>query len=309
MRETSNESSGYMHPEYAKSLSEFGQPKLLEQCNGSILVRKITDTVFYDAMGCYPLFSCEHWSKLANDLDELGDQIVSLAVVTDPFGDYQEAYLKRCFKDTVYAFKEHFVTDLEQPIKTIVSTHHRRNARKASKQVEVELCKNPVDHADDWSDLYANLRKRHGIDGMADFSRHALTQQLMVPGMVMFRAIHGGKTVGMLLWYVHEDVAYYHLAAYSGVGYELRASFALFWVAIEYFTKKNLRWLSLGAGAGISCSVDDGLTRFKSGWATGKRSAYFCGRIYDHSRYAELVRLKDITNTSYFPAYRAADLV
>ena len=32
-------------------------------------------------------------------------------------------------------------------------------------------------------------------------------------------------------------------------------------------------------------TVDDGLTRFKSGWATGTRTAYLCGRIMDRHQY------------------------
>ena len=120
----------------------------------------------------------------------------------------------------------------------------------------------------------------------------------------MFRAGHEERTVGMLLWYIQEEVGYYHLVAYSPVGYNLHASFALFWFAIEYFAANGLRWLNLGAGAGVRGDGTDGLSRFKHVWSTGTKTAYFCGRIFDRARYSEIVRAKGISATDYFPAYR-----
>ena len=122
----------------------------------------------------------------------------------------------------------------------------------------------------------------------------------------MFRAVHQGVSVGMTLWYIQGEVGYYHLAAYSDVGYALRASFALFAGAIEYFATR-LRWLNLGAGAGIHSASSDGLTRFKRGWATGTRTAYLCGRICDPARYAEVVQARGVSGADYFPLYRKGE--
>ena len=44
--------------------------------------------------------------------------------------------------------------------------------------------------------------------------------------------------------------------------------------------------------------------RFKRGWATGTRTAHFCGRVLDPERYAQLA---GAAATSYFPAYRAGE--
>jgi hypothetical protein len=108
----------------------------------------------------------------------------------------------------------------------------------------------------------------------------------------------------MVLWIREADVAYYHLAGYTEVGYRHKVSFALFWTALEFFSDA-VHWLGLGAAAGLQPQSDDGLTRFKRGWATGTRTAYLCGRISDHRRYASLVRAAGTTGTPYFPAYRA----
>ena len=69
--------SGYLHPQYAQSLSEFGEPLELTSSNGWILKRPIPETSQFDGMGCYPIFTCENWSNLEQDLSLLEDQLVS----------------------------------------------------------------------------------------------------------------------------------------------------------------------------------------------------------------------------------------
>jgi hypothetical protein len=299
--------TGYGSQDYADSFSEFGMPLELPHCKGWVLKRPIFGTSEYDAMGCYPLFACEDWSQLPKDLEILSHDVVALSLVTDPFGRYSEDFLKQCFVDVVKPFKRHFVTDLSQPFDHQVSKHHIRNVQKALHVLRVERCEQPAQFLEDWIRLYSTLIERHKIRGMTAFSRDSFARQLNVDRLVAFRAVYQEQTVGMLLWYVQGDVGYYHLGAHSPLGYQLRDSFALFKVAIEYFTKLGLRWLNLGAGAGLSEDGSDGLTRFKRGWATGTRIAYFCGRIFDQAKYQEIVRMRRIPPTDYFPAYRRGE--
>ena len=299
--------NGYMHPRYAESLSEFGTPRELPRCRGWILERHIPGFPHQDAMGCYPLFACQDWSKVHLDLDEIEDgDIVSLALVADPFGEYDEVYLHRCFKDLVLPFKDHFVVDLRRPMNDFVSQHHHYYAQRALKKVIVETCSDPARLLDEWAKLYATLIKRHKLRGIKAFSRTAFARQLSIPGLVFFRAVSEGITVGAHLWYVQGEVAYSHLAAFSPVGYELMVSYAIYWSAIAYFTRK-VRWLDLGAGAGVKRGGIDGLSQFKRGWSTGTRPAYFCGRIFNRERYGEIVEIRGISATDYFPAYRKGE--
>jgi hypothetical protein len=300
--------AGYMHPGYAESLAEFGTPCELSRCRGWILERQIPGFPYRDAMGCYPLFACQDWSQLGADLEDIGYDLVSLALVTDPFGAYKLAYLHWCF-DVVIPFKQHFIVDLSHPPNTFVSHHHQRYARRALENVQVERCQDPIQFVDEWINLYATLIERHNIKGLARFSRLAFGKQLKIPGIVVFRALCKETTVGMTLWYIQREVGYYHLGAYSTTGYKLRASFALFWFAIEYFAGNGLRLLNLGASPGVKDGNADGLCRFKRGWSTGTRTAYFCGRIFNHERYAEIVKAKGISATDYFPAYRQGEFV
>lgn len=301
--------SGYAHGSYAMSLSEFGHPRLLPQSGGWILERSIPGAEARDAMGCYPLFSCRDWSLLKNDLKNLGDDLVSLVLVADPFGNFTEDILRETFEDMVVPFKEHFVVDLVKPVRDFVVPHHQRNARKALRVVEVECSVSAESWLDEWNHLYTILVERHSITGIATFSRASFVQQLGVPGITAFRATHRGQTVGMTLWYVQQEVGYYHLGAYSEDGYRFRASFALFSRAIEHFAAAGLRWLNLGAGAGASSSGTDGLTRFKRGWTDSTRMAYLCGRIFDHAKYQRLTDAKGTNAIQYFPAYRKGEFV
>jgi hypothetical protein len=300
--------SGYSHPGYAASLAEFGRPRALPRSGGWLLERPIAETSYRDAMGCYPLFTCSDWSKLDLDLEELSGELVSVAVVADPFGNHDPELLRKCFPTLFTPFKEHLVTDLSRLPESFVAAQHRRKARKALERLDVQRCEDAMLFLNDWIELYANLIKRHDIRGLTAFSAGSFKAQLAVPGISMFRASYKNETVGITLWYTDGEVAYYHLGAYSERGYEWEASFALFWSALHYFSSRGLKWLNLGAGAGLAnANRVDGLTRFKRGWATGTRTAYFCGRIFDEAKYDEAMSARNITASDYFPAYRKGE--
>jgi hypothetical protein len=298
--------TGYMHPGYAESLMEFGIPRELPQCGGWILERQIPGFPYRDAMGCYPLFCCQDWSKLHDDLEDIGDELISLALVTDPCGEYDFTYLQQCFEDVVIPFKDHFVVDLCRPMDEIANRRRRKHARRALREVQVEMCQEPTQFIEEWVALYDTLIERHNISGIRAFSRMTFARQLSIPGMVMLRAVHQDVAVGAQLYFVQGDEVHCHLGAYSKVGYELGAAYALDWFSIEYFADKA-KWLDLGGGAGITDNGSDGLSRYKKGWSNETRIAYFCGRIFNREKYAEIVQAKEVAATDYFPAYRLGE--
>src|SRR5712692_3202685 len=151
--------AGYRHPAYIEALSEFGNPRELPRSGGWILAREIAGTGRTDATGAYPLFACHDWHELEADLRDVQD-LVSLVVVPDPFGDHDLPLLRRSFPNLVRPFKEHFVRDLSVPADS-VSSHHRYYARRARRSVHVDVCDEPLDFADEWAELYGNLIERH----------------------------------------------------------------------------------------------------------------------------------------------------
>ena len=300
--------AGYCHRRYAESFAQVGQPRELPNCGGWLIERAIPGSTLRDGMGCYPLFDCCNWAGLPLDFAGLTKTLVSVTLVVNPFADVSQADLRRWF-DVVIPFKQHYVTDLRRPVDDLVGRQHRRNLQKARGLVQVDACQTPLDLLDKWCDLYAHLAARHDVTGLRAFSRSAFEKQLGVPGLVMFRALADTEIVGLHLWYVHDRVAYGHLGATSTRGYEVMASYALHWHAIEHF-RDRVDWLDLGGGAGISEGESlDGLKQFKAGWATGTRQAFLCGRVLQQDAYDTLSAERTTNKTSYFPAYREGEFV
>ena len=167
------------------------------------------------------------------------------------------------------------------------------------------MVEDPPGFLDEWIELHRNLVARHDVTGVRAFSPRAFAVQLGLPGVVVVRAKHGGTTVGAQLWFQHEEVAYGHVLAFSPLGYEVGAPYALYWFALEHFVGK-VRWCSFGGVSGTDVEGSGGLSQFKRGWATTTKTAYFCGRIFDRPGFEELVRLRGRAAGGFFPAYRSS---
>lgn len=299
--------TGYLHPQYIHSLSDYGVPRELPHCGGWILERGIPGTEYLDAMGPYPLFCCKDWTRLHLDLAVIQEEkkLASIALVTDPFAGCDEAYLHTCFPDRMFAYKDHYLVHLPCDMNKAISKHHRYYARRTMKSVDVEVVESPAGYEQEWTSLYNVLCDRHKLTGIHRFSATAFKIQFGIPGAVYFRAINNGECIGGHIWYVQNGVAYSHLAAFTEQGYDLMASYAIYWKAIEYFSDK-VDWMDIGAGAGLAGDAGDGLTRFKRGWATDSRPVYFCGRIFNHLVYDDLMKSSGAQRETFFPAYRAS---
>ena len=298
---------GYLAAAYAAALFDVGDPVRLAASGGWLLRRRIPGRGDADAMGCYPLFCCVDWTTLESDLLAQSADLVSVALVADPFGRHDRDLLGRLFGEGLHEFKPHYVIELSQWTPAAVHPHHRRNVRYSAREVDVEIRRSPDDWLEDWVRLYAVLKERHAISGIAAFSPESFRRQFGVPGLVAARATHHGQTVGMVLFYVQGDVAYYHLGACNSHGYALRAGYALLACVIGHFANEGLGFVNLGAGAGVDAHRHTGLARFKAGWSTTTRMAYFCGRIFDRPRYEALTAAAGRAGTTYFPAYRAGE--
>ena len=304
-----NEIAGYLHPHYAYSLREFGEPQELPQCGGWILKRIIPGTPYKDAMGCYPLFVCRDWTKLGKDLEQIGSGLVSVAFVTDPFAEVTPDCLKRYF-DVVRPFKKHYVANFSYPLDSFIDkTHcsHYYYAQRSLKQMEVFICLEPIKYLDEWVKLYDNLIIRHNIKGIMAFSPKSFETQLKLPGTVMAIGLHKGEIVGAGVVLIQGRLAYFHLAAYSDTGYKIRASYGIFWKVLNYLQAQGVHFLDIGGLSGIECDPKDGLARFKKGWSNETRLVYFCGHIFDRQKYETICQQFRIAGSGYFPAYRQGE--
>src|SRR5215472_12956960 len=135
---------GYLSPEYVASQAECGQPLALSRSGGWLLERRIPSSEAVDAMGPYPIFCCSDWSALNNDLADLGDRLVSVVLVTDPFGPDDPAALAGAFNCGLTHYKDHHVIDLDVPLDRSASRHHRRDARKGLARLRIEEIDQPL---------------------------------------------------------------------------------------------------------------------------------------------------------------------
>ena len=289
---------GYRHPGYAQSLSMHGQPLALPDCGGWVLERPLPDGTGRDAMGPYPIFSCRDWHALERDVDSLARRdLLTLTLVTDPVADIPGLELDRCF-DIVRPFKTHFFAELDRPSEQIPSRHHAYYARRAARALRVERAADPSRYLAEWHTLYAALATRHSLDSVRSFSYASFAALLALPDVVMYLARCGERCVGAQLMLIEDDVAHAHLAAFNEEGYALGASYLLDRHVLDDLRGEVSR-INWGGGRAAP-NGDDGLVRYKRGWATGEKTSWLLGRIFDHDAYHAAAP----ADTHYFPAYR-----
>jgi hypothetical protein len=298
---------GYADPRYADSLSEFGKPVFLSNAKGWVLERQISDTSYFDIMGLYPLFVCQNESKFKDDFEDLDGKYVSISMVFDPLQKYDISELKSQMNDKFMPFKEHFIVDLKLPLEKVISSHHRYYAKKSLRTTQIELCSEPHSVLDKWCFLYDQLKERHTISGISQFSKISFQKQFSVPGSFVFTAKQNENIEGIQIWFLSGNRVYYHLSAYSDTGYSSSISYAMIWHVLHFFKEKGVEVADLGGGAGFE-NKEDGLTRFKKGWASGKRKVYFAGKILNLPIYTQLTKKISKKNSLYFPAYRDPEL-
>lgn len=303
-KQTAN-SLGYIGRAYAQSLSEFGEVIDLPRSGGCLLKRVIPGTNLFDAMGPYPLFCCNDWTALPQDIEDLANECVSVALVTDPFGNHNQEVLKQSF-DIINPFKKHFVVELNRPIAEIGSKHHRKTALNALKKIQIEPHHNPPEFAEEWSNLYKTIVNRYSIHGIRAFSLDAFRRQLEVPGVDVLIARNDDQIIGAQIYYIQDNVAHCHLGAVTERGYELGAFYAMDYQSFTHFSGRVVK-VDLGGGAGVEISESDGLSRYKGGWASIMPPVWFCGKIMNKKKYNELVKAHNQEHSPYFPAYRTGE--
>ncbi|HYD68237.1 GNAT family N-acetyltransferase [Azospirillum sp.] len=293
-------SSPYRSPAYAHALAALGPVLPVAPWGTGVLVRPIPGSGRQDAAGFYPLASIAPDADLPTGLAALRTEgLVSVVGVRDPFDGPPLDRFIAAF-DVCRPFKTHFVIDraLGPPR---CSDHHDAEVRRAQRRCSVSIVQ-LADHLDDWQRLYDGLIARHRIAGTARFSPEHFARLATLDTLTAFAAFADGRIVAMALWLRGGDVAYNHLGASDAEGYRRAVSYALYDAAIRHFA--DCRILDLGGNAGPA-DADDGLSRFKRGFANATATAQLFGAVLDRPAYMALCAGKP--ETAYFPVYRAPD--
>lgn len=296
---------GYSHPLYAESFFEIGQPLFLPRSKGWIIKRPISGTDLFDAMGPYPLFCCDDWNTLLDDLQDLREDLVSLSMVLDPFADVPMEGFDQFF-DIFSPYKDHYLLDTSLPLIETISKWSRRDARRALKEVSVDVVSAPHIDLDEWLYVYEHLIKRHNVTGIRTFSRESFSRQIAIPNTHFYRAWDKNELVGGNLYFIQNKIAYGHLLALTDRGYHLGASHAIKWTAIHTLGNQ-VEWFNWGGGTGLNNANLSGLDKFKMGWSNTTKQAYFCAKVYNKGKYEELAAERGFSTSNWFPAYRSGD--
>ncbi|HEY0833121.1 MAG TPA: GNAT family N-acetyltransferase [Azospirillum sp.] len=251
-----------------------------------------------DAAGFYPLAAIAPDADLAAGLAVLRARgLVSVVGVRDPYDAPSLDRFAAAF-DLCRPFKTHFVIDRALGPSRF-SDHHAAEVRRAHRRCTVAIV--PLaDHLGDWQRLYDGLVERRHIAGIARFSPEHFARLARLDGLTAFAAFADGRVAGMALWLRAGAVAHNHLGAADAEGYRRSVSYALYDAAIRHFA--GCRILDLGGNAGPA-DADDGLSRFKRGFANATATAHLFGAVLDRPAYAALSAAA--ADTAYFPAYRA----
>lgn len=293
----------YNHPLYAKAFEEFGEPIHLPNSNGWLLKRQIPGTDFFDAVNLYPLFTCDDWDQLYADIADLSrSDLVSVALVIDPFSTLDSTELRRCFPDLCNHFKDHYISNITD---NAISKHHRYYAKRAinKENIQVEVVDNPPSYLDAWNELYKNLIKRHHINDLRAFSYNSFRYQLKIPTSLVLAGKLYNEVIAMQIWFIKSNVAYNHLFAMSEIGYKTFTSYALYMESFRVL-KKTVRYLSLGGASGLDNRTETGLDLFKKGWSNTTKPVFFCGKIINQDLYNRITEEKKVKDKTYFPLYR-----
>jgi len=286
----------YASVEYIEA---FGMPIVdIPEWQTAVLKRAIPGSDWFDALGCYPLCSIARDADLAGGLKRLRDAgLVSLAFVANPLEAPEPQALAESFT-ICRPFKTHYLIDRTESSPRLSRTH-RRWVRKALQECEVSRLQ-LLDSLGEWERLYGATIERHRITGLQKFSPAYFATLAKMPQVEAIGAKVNGELVAMALWVRDPETVYYHLGASEARGYESQAMYGIFALALEHFAEA--RTIHLGGAAGLSGDEDDGLARFKRGFANRELNAYFCGACLDPERYDLLS--KNFGTTSFFPAYR-----
>lgn len=291
---------GYAHPAFARSHAEHGDVIELPESGASVLLLPIEGTASHEAVGPYPLLSCDRPDRLGDDLGVLRDAgAITFTAVLDPLHGAAPVD-PRFVMDR--SFKTHHLTVPSDPAPT-PTPHHLREVRRASRSVTVIEEPGHLADVDEWMRLWTPHVEHHGLTGMAAGSRATFVEQLRIPGTVMMWGAVEGRRVAAQIVLSARSALFAHLAVSDPIGRRARAMYAID-AALHAWGSASGRIVHWGGTAGTE-DAEDGLAAYKRGWANATCAARLVGAVLDERAYRTLGGTTSPAPADWFPVYRA----
>lgn len=293
----------YARPDYAAALGHIGRPVAVPEWDAWVLARATPCGTREDAVGVYPMTVISAEADLAAGLARLkASGLVSVVLVAGDRLGPQPVALESAF-DIARPFKTHQVLDRDVgPLAH--GKHHRYEIKRAlGRVVAVEIALG--DHLPAWEALYGELTARHGLGVAHVFPPQHYALLAALPGVRTFAAFIEDRMVSAHVFVTHAGQAVSHLAASTAEGYAAGAAYAVNDLAVR--TLADCRVINFGGGAGMNDNPNDGLVRFKKGFANSAAPAWLCGAVLDAQAYQALSADSldaDSVDSGFFPAYR-----
>lgn len=216
--------------------------------------------------------------------------------------DFKTLYDISCIRKTLGTNLKGY----DDPIQSEFSKSCRKNIRKAlNKGVTFEVIENPKDIGE-FKQIYYSTMDRNNATGYYYFGDEYFDKTLNFfrENIIIVKAIYEEKTIAQGLYFIYGKNIHIHLSGTLSEYLYLSPAYILRY-AVTMWGKEN-GYDMIHHGGGRSNSENDGLFKFKKGFAKNTEFEFYVGRkIWDNGIYLRLCKELGINEKiEYFPAYR-----
>ncbi|TYS59863.1 peptidoglycan bridge formation glycyltransferase FemA/FemB family protein [Sutcliffiella horikoshii] len=216
--------------------------------------------------------------------------------------DFKEVYDIACIRKTLGTN----LKDYENPVQSEFSKSCRKNIRKAlNNGVSFEIIEKPADLGE-FKQIYYSTMDRNNASGYYYFNDEYFENILthFRDNIIIVKAIYNEKTIAQGLYFVHKKYIHIHLSGTFSEFLYLSPAYILRY-AVTIWGKEN-GYEMIHHGGGRSNAENDGLFKFKKGFAKNTEFDFFIGKkIWNEKIYNELCKEIGVNNDAqFFPAYR-----
>lgn len=196
--------------------------------------------------------------------------------------------------------------DYKDPIQSEFSKSCRKNIRKAlNKGITYEIIENPRD-IDEFKKIYYSTMDRNNASDYYYFDESYFEEviSLFKKNTIIVKAIYEGKTIAQGLYFIYGKNIHIHLSGTLSEYLYLSPAYILRY-AVTIWGKENGYYM-IHHGGGRSNSKEDGLYKFKKGFAKNTEFDFYVGKkIWNNLIYEALCTKVDVDEAiEFFPIYR-----